>query len=111
VISTNPPAGTMINPSQPVDLVVSSGPAKNPVPDVIGKTATQASNTLSGAGFKVKEQTQTVSDPNQYNTVIDQSPTANSPADPGSTVTITIGVPSSTTTSTSTTLPLGPPST
>ncbi|MGH9300967.1 MAG: Stk1 family PASTA domain-containing Ser/Thr kinase, partial [Acidimicrobiales bacterium] len=42
VISTNPPAGTMINPSQPVDLVVSSGPAKNPVPDVIGKTATQA---------------------------------------------------------------------
>ncbi|MHB1486568.1 MAG: Stk1 family PASTA domain-containing Ser/Thr kinase [Acidimicrobiales bacterium] len=110
VITTNPGPGTMVDPTQPVDLIVSSGPPQSPVPDVVGQNATAASNQLTNAGFKVIQQTQVVSDPKQYNIVLDQSPAPNTPAAPGSTVTITIGIPSSTTstsTSTSTTSPVG----
>jgi len=47
--------------------------------------------TLQAAGFKVKVQTQDVSDPGLDGIVLSQSPTGDTKAPKGSTVTITVG--------------------
>jgi serine/threonine-protein kinase len=91
VIRTEPAAGTEVEPGSTVVIVVSSGPASETVPDVLGLDQDSAVSALEGAGFEVDVQTEVVDvgDP-RAGTVIDQSPSGNSEAAPGSTVTITV---------------------
>jgi serine/threonine-protein kinase len=53
VISSNPPAGTVVDKGQAIDLVVSSGPEMVVVPDVVGSTESSAVVALQDAGFQV----------------------------------------------------------
>jgi serine/threonine-protein kinase len=53
VIGTNPPAGTQVAPNSNVTLLVSSGPATVPIPDVKGQTQAGARRTLERAGFVI----------------------------------------------------------
>jgi len=85
VISSNPPAGTMVAKGSSVQLIVSTGPQTVAVPNVIGQTSTNAIHALTGAGLSV----QASCSPSGTTTVISQNPTAGTQVNPGSTVAIT----------------------
>jgi len=53
VISQDPAAGTKLAPGSSVNLVVSSGQAKATVPNVVGQTLNNATNTLRAANLGV----------------------------------------------------------
>jgi eukaryotic-like serine/threonine-protein kinase len=100
-VSSSQPANTVVSQSpQPnssatkgatVNITLSSGPPQVQVPDVVGYTSQQAIQTLESAGFKVSQQTLSVSDPSQNNIVQQQTPAGGSQATKGDTVTITVG--------------------
>jgi eukaryotic-like serine/threonine-protein kinase len=52
VIRQSPTGGRMVSSGTRVSIVVSSGPGSAALPDVAGQTATQAVNSLRGAGFE-----------------------------------------------------------
>jgi serine/threonine-protein kinase len=52
-IGTQPSAGTRVTKGTPVQILVSSGPAEVDVPNVIGQTTQNATNTLFASGFNV----------------------------------------------------------
>jgi eukaryotic-like serine/threonine-protein kinase len=89
VISTTPAAGTSVATGSTVTLTVSAGPTPVPVPDVRGKSVTEAQNILSQAGLQ-SAVTQQNSDTVPANTVIDQTPAPNSQAAKGSTVNLVV---------------------
>ncbi|HET9115089.1 MAG TPA: PASTA domain-containing protein, partial [Gaiellaceae bacterium] len=107
VIHQNPAPGSKEPKGSTVDVTFSNGPPQVSVPDVVGYTSQQAVQTLESAGFKVLQQTISMSDPSQNNIVQQQNPAGGSQATQGSTVTITVGVssgpPPPTTTGTTTT--------
>ncbi|HEX3686052.1 MAG TPA: Stk1 family PASTA domain-containing Ser/Thr kinase [Gaiellaceae bacterium] len=72
-------------------LSVSKGPKESTVPDVTSQDEGSARSTLESAGFKVSVQHQDVTDPGLEGIVLSQSPTGNSRAKQGSTVTIVVG--------------------
>ncbi|HZU39863.1 MAG TPA: Stk1 family PASTA domain-containing Ser/Thr kinase [Solirubrobacteraceae bacterium] len=89
VISTQPSAGQSLPPGTSVEVIVSSGPAKQGVPDVTNQSVDSATAQIQAAGFKVKivkQTTTSVSD----GTVLSQDPAANTPELPGTTVTLTV---------------------
>jgi beta-lactam-binding protein with PASTA domain/tRNA A-37 threonylcarbamoyl transferase component Bud32 len=90
VIRTSPTFGTLVAANSTVTLYVSTGPAKKPVPDVIGKKELDAESELTNAGFKVGKPRTDPSSSQPQGTVIDQSPAGNTLAKPGITVTITV---------------------
>jgi serine/threonine-protein kinase len=92
VIHQNPTPGSQEPKGSTVDLTVSNGPPQASVPDVVGYTSQQAVQALESAGFKVSQQTLSVSDPSQNNIVQSQNPAGGSQAPKESTVTITVGV-------------------
>jgi eukaryotic-like serine/threonine-protein kinase len=102
VIGTDPRAGTNAAQGTTVRLIVSTGPQTTTVPNVLGQTQSDATASLTGAGFQVSVLTQP-STPANNGRVIAQSPLPNQQAAQGSTVTITVGQASTTTTSGSTT--------
>ncbi len=53
VISSDPPAGTVVDKGQAIDLVLSSGPEMMVVPDVVGSGESSAVVALQDAGFQV----------------------------------------------------------
>jgi eukaryotic-like serine/threonine-protein kinase len=91
VIGTNPPAGTRVAKGTKIQLIVSSGREQVRVPYVVGLSRTDATNELQAAGFQVVVREVTVLDPNNAGRVIAQSPTGDSRAAKGSTVTISVG--------------------
>jgi serine/threonine-protein kinase len=111
VIHQNPAPGPPQPKGSTVDLTVSNGPPQVSVPDVVGYTSQQAVQALESAGFKVSQQTLSVSDPSQNNIVQQQNPAGGSRTTKGDIVTITVGVssgpppPGTTTTTTTTTTP------
>lgn len=99
VIGQDPPAGTMLLQGSTVTLTVTAGgPAKASVPDVLGKGAAAARETLTSAGFLVNE---TMS-PSEAapGVVVDQDPGAGTPLMTGQTVTIVVSSGSGQTTTT-----------
>ena len=102
VISQSPTGGSREPQGSTVSLVISKGPVTVKVPDVTGKTASQAIGILQGDGFTVTKTTQAVTSKSQNGIVQSQSPTAGTKANKGSTVTIVVGqyTPSNTTTTT-----------
>jgi serine/threonine-protein kinase len=74
-----------------IQLSVSKGPKESTVPDVTSQDEDSARSALESAGFKVVVQRQEVTDPGLDGIVLSQSPTPNSKAKEGSTVTIVVG--------------------
>jgi eukaryotic-like serine/threonine-protein kinase len=89
VMSTSPAAGTSVATGSSVTLIVSAGPAPVPVPDVRGKSVTEAQNILSQAGLQ-SAVTQQPSDTAPANQVIDQTPAPNTQAAKGTTVNLVV---------------------
>jgi serine/threonine-protein kinase len=104
VIATDPAGGAPAKKGATVTITVSTGVEQVAVPNVVGQTETNATNTLQGRGFEVDTTTRTVSagDPN-VGRVISQDPGSGTKADKGATVTIVVGVAAATTTTASTT--------
>jgi serine/threonine-protein kinase len=106
VISQTPAGDTSVDPGSNVSIVIAEAPPTVNVPFVQGDKASAASNTLTSAGLKVTQRTQTVTDQAKDGVVISQSPNAGSSVTKGSTVTIVVGKfqqPTTTTTKTTTT--------
>ncbi len=87
VLSQNPAAGSEIPTGSAVALEVASG--ESVVPNVIGKSENEARSTLSSAGFSVTKTTRETS-ASAPGTVVDQQPSPETPANPGSTVNIVV---------------------
>jgi eukaryotic-like serine/threonine-protein kinase len=88
VISADPAEGTSVDAGTHVRLVVSSGPVRVKVPDVLGQDSNAAHDALRNAGLKFTD-TEEVSD-KPKGTVIAQSPSAATTVDRGSTVALTV---------------------
>jgi serine/threonine-protein kinase len=115
-VDSDQPQNTVINQSpaqnetaakgSTVSLTISNGPKTVAVPDVRTLDAGSASSTLQNAGFRVKFTYTPVTDPNQDQIVLDQSPEGGQQAKPGSMVTLDVGrCPSSGCPATTTTAP------
>jgi len=106
VISQFPDGNTSVAPGSNVSIVIAQAPPNVNVPFVQGDTASAATNTLTSAGLKVAQRTQTVTDKGKDGIVLSQNPNAGSSVAKGSTVTIAVGKfqqPTTTSTSTATT--------
>ena len=92
VINSNPPEGSEVEKGSTVTLYVSRG--QSSVPNVVGKSVSDAKSTLKDAGFDVD-----VSGPDNGK-VTDQDPGAGEDLSPGETVEITSEAPEPTSTPT-----------
>ena len=89
VISQDVEEGEEVDMHSTIALVVSSGSNGVAVPNVTGQEEAAAKSTLEAAGFKVTV-TQASSDSVQEGLVISQDPTADSKAESGATITLTV---------------------
>ena len=90
VMSQNPAADAMRLPGTAVDLTVSQGPQPVAVPDVIGRTQTDAQAIITGAGFAIGELTQAWSAAVPTSCVIGQEPVAGTVMIPGTAVNVVV---------------------
>ncbi len=91
VISSNPSSGTAVQQGTPVSIVVSSGPAPVPVPDVRNLAEPDATSQLEAAGFVVKVKDVGTKDPNKDGIVLGQSPHPGEERRKGSRVVLYVG--------------------
>jgi eukaryotic-like serine/threonine-protein kinase len=92
VISSLPPVGTPEASGSSVNLVISQGKQPVEIPAVTGLTVAKATSQLSGAGFNPVQQNDTKDkNPADCGIVTKQNPAGNQTAQPGTTVTITVG--------------------
>ncbi len=96
VVDQTPEPETQVAKSTLVTLIVSSGPEQVPVPDVSGRTVTEASNLLGQSGFTVGQTFEEVSDSVPEGRVIRTDPAAETPLDRGSTVNLVVSTGSAT---------------
>ncbi len=89
VISQSLSQNTSVKKGTTVNLVISKGPNKKAVTDVIGHEVNRAKGELEADGFKV-EVKETQSDSIREDLVISTSPDRGTYVEPGSTVTITV---------------------
>ena len=89
VISQSPSAKSETESNGKVIIVLSSGPNKKKVTDVIGHESSRAQSELAGDGFKV-EVKETYSNDMRAGLVVSTSPDRGTYVQPGSTVTITV---------------------
>ena len=89
VISQSPSANSETESNGKVNIVLSSGPNKKKVTDVIGHESSRAQSELAGDGFKV-EVKETYSDDMRAGLGVSTSPDRGTYVQPGSTVTITV---------------------
>ena len=85
VIETDPAAGTEVELGSTVTVMVSTGPATVPVPDVAGQAAADAQAALEAAGFVVTS-TEQASDDIEAGFVVSTNPSAGTEVAPGTTV-------------------------
>ncbi|RSM60205.1 Stk1 family PASTA domain-containing Ser/Thr kinase [Actinoplanes sp. ATCC 53533] len=90
VLSQDPPAATRIIKGGPVTLVLSLGPERYPVPDVVGMELAAARGELESSKLKLKEGTGKYSDTIPQGVVISTDPKANSQLKSGATVTVVV---------------------
>jgi eukaryotic-like serine/threonine-protein kinase len=107
VVSTDPAGNTQTDQGMHVNIVLSTGPPKIPMPDVIGEPVDQAVTEIQNKGLQPRTpSTRVVTDPAQDGKVLATSPRAGIPSQPGTPVIIVVGsyVPTNTdTTNTDTT--------
>lgn len=89
VASQSIESGTEIKDGDKATLVISKGQKKGSVPDVTGKTLSEAKSILEAAGFEVEEDDE-YSEEVEENLIISQSPEGGSEASEGSAVKITV---------------------
>lgn len=92
VFEQNPAAGQSVAKGGKVTISVAVKPQQAKVPNVVNAAQADAQSTLIAAGFEVvvvKEQT---AGPPKVGKVLSQDPAANTIADKGSSVTITVGI-------------------
>jgi beta-lactam-binding protein with PASTA domain len=90
VISQSPVAATLVPPGTAVALVVSTGPALVPVPNVIGLTQSAAGTALTTATLTTGTMTQAASATVAAGSVISQNPVAATLVPPGTAVTLVV---------------------
>ncbi|HYK06921.1 MAG TPA: PASTA domain-containing protein [Gaiellaceae bacterium] len=88
VLGQSPDAGAEVDEGSSVRLVVSTGPPRETVPDVVGETRSEAVDALAAAGFE-SDVTEAFSD-KKAGIVVSQEPGAGSQLDEGGTVTLTV---------------------
>jgi len=88
VISTSPANGNLVARGTTVTLLVSSGPPKVKVPNVLHQSEPDARNLLTNEGFKVHEVT--VQSSGKPNIVVAQNPTGGTLVNKGATVTLSV---------------------
>ena len=89
VIGTDPPVGKALARQTPVSLVISKGPAPQPVPQVVGLPVEEAQAQLTDQGFAADiDPDQVFSDTVDAGSVAAQDP--DDTAGPGATVTLTV---------------------
>ncbi len=107
VVAQSPPGNTTTSKGATITLSVSKGPSTVTVPDVTLSPLADARTTLTAAGFKSRTVQQQTDDETLDGVVISQDPAGEAQAEPGSTVTLTVGLyvppPVTDTTSTDTT--------
>ena len=112
VLEQSPDAGNRVEKGSTVTIVVSKGAAQVSIPNVIGRTRSNAVSSLRAKGFAVSVSEQEVEVESQDGKVIDQFPVPGGSAAKGSTVTIFVGSftapPPPTTTPTTPTTPTVP---
>ncbi len=86
VIRTDPPSGSNVEPRSVVDVVVSAGPEKFGVPNVIGENVDVARAQIEAQGFFVGAREYVETEDFDENVVIAQSPDGGTTAAPGATV-------------------------
>jgi len=91
VISTDPSSGTTVAKGSSITVIVSSGSAPVTMPQVKGKSETDAQSQLVDLGLKVVTQDVAVTDPAQDGVVQAQSPDPGTKLKKGDTVTLQIG--------------------
>jgi len=90
VIGTNPPAGTSVAKGSKVQLIVSSGKEQVGVPNLYGRTQSQAMSDLQTVGLNGTVTSVSCSDSSSAGTVIAQSPSAGSKVAKGSSVNMSV---------------------
>ncbi|HEY2058694.1 MAG TPA: Stk1 family PASTA domain-containing Ser/Thr kinase [Amycolatopsis sp.] len=92
VLAIDPTAGANVATSTEIKLTIGVKPGNTQVPDLKGLTADQAKAALEKAQLTLgSTNTQAVTDPNDVDKVVLQTPTANSSTAIGTAVSITIG--------------------
>lgn len=89
VIRQSPLANQKVAEGSTVTIVVSTGPAKVTVPNLVGKTREEAENILNGMGL-VPHVTYVI-DPVHVGKVVDQDPASGTEVEQGSTVELVVG--------------------
>jgi beta-lactam-binding protein with PASTA domain len=90
IMAVTPAAGLDAKPDSAIDVHVSSGPAAQVVPGVVGKSRSTAKALLEKAGFTIGILKYGNNDDFDSGTVIKQDPPANAQAAPGSKIDLTI---------------------
>jgi serine/threonine protein kinase len=106
IVKSTPKAGKSVPAGTTIDVEVASG--QNKVPDVTGKSNTEASSILENAGFTPKEEPRETTEA-APGTVVDQTPAGKSNARLDSTVTIFVAQAPATTPTPSDTASVPPP--
>jgi serine/threonine-protein kinase len=91
VTGQNPGANTFASKGATITLSVSKGPTTSGVPDVTSQDEETAVGILRESKFRVRTIRQDTTDPLQDGIVLSQDPEGGAQAEPGSTVTITVG--------------------
>ena len=91
VISQSPSAGTEVEPGSTVSIVVSSGEEQPTVPNVIGRSRSEAVEAVRGAGLAPSVEEEETEVAGKVGRVLDQFPPPGAELKPGDTVTITVG--------------------
>jgi len=89
VVAQDPAANQKVKKDSTVKLVVSTGPAKVKVPNVVGRTQADAQRALDAAGLSSTVQA-VEDDKAESGTVLTQDPTADSEVAKGANVTLTV---------------------
>src|SRR5436190_8575212 len=91
VTRTNPGANALVKRGASVTMFVSTGPQTVDVPNVVGQTQAQASQTLQQAGFQVFVSQQATNNPGENGRVLAQHPSGGAKQTKGGGVTLTVG--------------------
>ncbi|MER7171587.1 Stk1 family PASTA domain-containing Ser/Thr kinase [Streptomyces mesophilus] len=89
VLEQDPTRGTEVEKGSEITLTVAKEKAQETVPNVVGQQLDQARKALEDLGFSVEVREEPRGDVPE-NQVTSQTPTANTPVDKGSTVTLTV---------------------
>ena len=87
-----PPAGSAVSRDSVVRIKISKGPARRPIPDMIGLRESEAYRAAADAQFVITKRTEEYSDKMPVNAVVSQSPEPGLMRVPGSSVSLVISL-------------------